>query len=239
MANFAELDENNTVLRVISIQDKYEHRGEDYCYNLLGGRWKQTSYNNNIRKRYAGVGYTYDETHDAFIPPKPFNSWIFDEVNLNWKSPVEKPTGYFTDTYEWIEESQEWFSIRKYVYDTYASDYEYSHIQYAVENCNLTDLEKVNIFSTENYTIKFERIKNYVTSHVIFKNWSSEILKLWQYDYIENGLKKANCDLFAFYGADTQEALDKHKKFMQLSTDFTFIEQKNTWNIYKREKYTE
>lgn len=239
MANFAELDQNNVVIRVISIKDKYENNGEEYCSNLFGGRWKQTSFNHSIRKRYAGVGYTYDETYDAFIPPKPFNSWIFDEINLNWKSPVEKPNDYFSGFYEWIEESQEWFSIKKYVYDTYASDSEYSDIQHAVESFNLTDFDKIDILSTENYTVKFERIKNYLTSHVVFKNWSSEILKLWQYDYIENVLKKANCDLFAFYGSNSQKVLDKHKKFMELSTDYAYLETKNMWNIYKREKYKE
>ena len=81
MANFAELDENNNVIRVVSINDKYESRGEEYCNSLFGGIWKQTSYNtiNGVhllggtpfRGNYAGVGYTYDESLDAFIPPKP------------------------------------------------------------------------------------------------------------------------------------------------------------------------
>jgi hypothetical protein len=239
MANFAELDENNVVLRVVSIQDKYENSGESYCSSLFGGKWKQTSYNGNIRKRYAGVGYTYDETLDAFIPPKPFDSWVLDESIFDWVSPIEKPVNYFSNTYEWREELQDWFSIRKYVYDTYASDYEYSHIQHAVENFNLTDFDKISILSTENYTVKFERIKNFITSHVVYKNWSTDVFRIWKYDYIENVLKKARCDLFAFYGSKSQENLDRHKKFMEMSTDYIFIECKNMWNIYKRDKYIE
>lgn len=69
MAHFAELDDNNIVLRVLVIADEYEADGENYCANLFGGRWKQTSYNNNIRGRYAGIGYFYDSENDVFVAP--------------------------------------------------------------------------------------------------------------------------------------------------------------------------
>ncbi len=73
MAHFAQIDENNIVLQVLVIPDFQEHRGQEYLANdlNLGGIWKQTSYNNRIRKNYAGIGFTYDEIRDAFIPPKP------------------------------------------------------------------------------------------------------------------------------------------------------------------------
>ncbi len=91
MAHFAELDQNNIVLRVIVVNNEdiidsngieQEQKGIDFCVNLLGGIWKQTSYNGTIRKNYAGVGYEYDKDLDAFIPPKPFASWLLDKNNV-------------------------------------------------------------------------------------------------------------------------------------------------------------
>lgn len=69
MAHFAELDDNNIVIRVLVIADEYEADGENYCANLFGGRWKQTSYNNSIRGQYAGIGYSYDSENDVFVAP--------------------------------------------------------------------------------------------------------------------------------------------------------------------------
>lgn len=86
MAYFAEIDQNNIVVRVLSVHDSEEHRGEEFLRDdlALGGRWLQTSYNNRIRKNYAGIGYTYDENRDAFIPPKPEGDWILDEETCRW-----------------------------------------------------------------------------------------------------------------------------------------------------------
>ena len=71
MAHFAELDENNIVLRVIVVPNDHEQDGETWCNSLLGGRWKQTSYNGNMRGVFAGIGYTYDAELDEFVPPFP------------------------------------------------------------------------------------------------------------------------------------------------------------------------
>jgi hypothetical protein len=73
MAHFAEIDSDGVVLRVLVVSNEQEHRGQDFLANELGlgGTWIQTSYNSNIRKNYAGIGYTYDATRDAFITPKP------------------------------------------------------------------------------------------------------------------------------------------------------------------------
>jgi len=71
MAHFAELDDDNKVLRVIVVPDEREHEGETWCNSLLGGRWKQTSYNGNMRGMFAGIGYTYDSDLDEFVPPTP------------------------------------------------------------------------------------------------------------------------------------------------------------------------
>ena len=106
MAHFAELDNNNIVKRVIVVSNDNEADGENYCKNLLGGDWKQTSYNNNIRKNYAGIGFTYDSSRDAFIPPQRYPSWVLDETTCQWKAPVDLPDE--TNFYIWNEDNLKW-----------------------------------------------------------------------------------------------------------------------------------
>jgi hypothetical protein len=110
MAHFAELDENNIVVRVVVVPDEQEHRGQDYLATDvgLGGTWVQTSYNARIRKNYAGVGHLFDEARDAFISPKPFESWLLDESTCQWSPPVARPTD--GKTYIWNEETLSWDS---------------------------------------------------------------------------------------------------------------------------------
>ena len=86
MAHFAEIDENGTVLRVLVVGDDQEHRGQDFLANDLGlgGTWLQTSYNNKIRKRFAGIGYKYDAELDAFIAPKCHKEAVFNKDNADW-----------------------------------------------------------------------------------------------------------------------------------------------------------
>ena len=114
MAHFVRL-ENGVVVQgiVVSNQDTADEHGvekEDigiaFCSNLLGGTWKQTSYNARIRKNYAGIGYTYDETLDAFVPPKPFASWLLDTDKAQWKAPVDYPTE--EGIYTWNESTLTW-----------------------------------------------------------------------------------------------------------------------------------
>ena len=98
MAHFAKLDENNVVTQVIVVDNKDitdPHTGQEdeilgiaFCKKLLGGNWKQTSYNNNMRKRYAGIGYSYNAALDAFVPPQPFASWTLDNDTADWVSPL-------------------------------------------------------------------------------------------------------------------------------------------------------
>jgi hypothetical protein len=92
MANFAHINENNIVTEVIVIPNEYEIEGQNYINNVLGlpGTWLQTSYNNNIRYNFAGLGFSYDPVNDAFIAPKPYNSWILN-ANFDWESPVPYP----------------------------------------------------------------------------------------------------------------------------------------------------
>jgi hypothetical protein len=117
MAHFAQL-ENNIVTKVIVVANQdildengqeSEQKGIDFCSNLLGGTWKQTSYNGNIRKNYAGVGYTYDEGRDAFIAPKPFASWLLNETTAQWKAPVDMPTD--DKKYTWNEATTSWVEV--------------------------------------------------------------------------------------------------------------------------------
>jgi hypothetical protein len=109
MAHFAEIDDNNVVVRVLVVDNSLEHRGADFLANDLGlgGKWIQTSYNNKIRKQFAAVGFSYDKTNDVFILPKPFGSWILDK-NFDWQAPIKQPVedGKYFD---WDEEKGEWF----------------------------------------------------------------------------------------------------------------------------------
>jgi hypothetical protein len=106
MAHFAEIDENNIVSRVLVTNNDFPNEGYNWLIENLGGTWIKTSYNANIRKNFAGIGYTYDEGRDAFIPPKPYQSWLLNEDTCQW----EAPTAYPTDgkLYTWDEDSQEW-----------------------------------------------------------------------------------------------------------------------------------
>lgn len=109
MSHFAELDENNVVLRVVVGDNNKPNEGLDWIEQRLGGRWVQTSYNGNIRVRFAGVGFTYDEQLDAFIPPKPFESWLLDEQIADWVAPIPMPND--GKNYQWDEDSQSWLEI--------------------------------------------------------------------------------------------------------------------------------
>ena len=117
MAHFAKINDNNIVTEVIVVNNnelldngvESESKGIAFCQSLFGGNWKQTSYNGNIRKNFAGIGYTYDATRDAFIAPKPFNSWTLDEATCRWQAPTSKPTdGKF---YYWSEDDLSWREI--------------------------------------------------------------------------------------------------------------------------------
>jgi hypothetical protein len=108
MAHFAEIDSRNIVSRVIVVADEYESNGAEWCNNLLGGTWVQTSYNNRIRKQYAGIGYTYDSVNDVFIAPQPFPSWTLDE-NFDWQPPTPKPVD--GKDYFWFEPNQQWIEV--------------------------------------------------------------------------------------------------------------------------------
>lgn len=108
MAHWAELNQDNVVLRV-TVGDNNDPNGDEgykWLIDNLGGTWIQTSYNATIRKNFASVGYVYLEKLDAFMPPKPFNSWILDEQTYTWVSPTEKPVALSM----WSEKSVDWIT---------------------------------------------------------------------------------------------------------------------------------
>jgi len=120
MAHFAELDANNVVLRVIVVSNKdtsdangveKEHIGAAFCERLFGGTWKQTSYNGNIRKNYAGIGYTYRADIDAFVAPQPYQSWTLNE-QAQWQPPIPMPADASPEKpYRWDEATTAWVEV--------------------------------------------------------------------------------------------------------------------------------
>jgi hypothetical protein len=125
MAHFAQLDDNNVVLQVVVVDNndtkdangvEKENIGIAHLEKILGGTWKQTSYNSSFRKNFAGIGCTYDAERDAFIGPKPFNSWVLDEDTCVWGPPTPMPSdagelqpneyyGWDEDTVSWIKKT--------------------------------------------------------------------------------------------------------------------------------------
>lgn len=120
MAHFAQLDEANIVLTVIVVTNTTidnlpfpdsESVGITFCQSLYGKDtiWKQTSYNANFRKNYAGIGFTYDAALDAFIPPQPFPSWVLNIQICQWEAPVPYPND--GKDYYWDETTRTWVEV--------------------------------------------------------------------------------------------------------------------------------
>ena len=118
MAHFAQINENNVVTQVVVVANKNtsdshgvekEEIGAVFLERLLGGTWKQTSYNGNFRKNYAGIGYTFDADLDAFVPPKPFASWTLNNDTAQWEAPMAMPDD--GGLYEWNEDTTSWDAI--------------------------------------------------------------------------------------------------------------------------------
>lgn len=115
MAHFAELDENNVVKQVIVVHNnellddegqENEAKGVEFCSTLFGHtNWVQTSYNDSVRKQFAGVGFTYDDVNDIFVAPQPYPSWSLDD-NSDWQPPTPMPED--DNMYSWNEDTQSW-----------------------------------------------------------------------------------------------------------------------------------
>ena len=120
MAHFVRLDENSIVEQGLVVHNnelidngiESEAKGIAFCQSLFPGTtWIQTSYNGNIRKNYAGIGYIYDGTRDAFIPPKPYPSWLLDETTCLWEAPVPMPAPEDGERYRWDEATTSWVLV--------------------------------------------------------------------------------------------------------------------------------
>ena len=119
MAHFAKLNEHNIVQDVHCVHNnellengvESEEKGVNFLITWSGGHtyWKQTSYNGNFRKNYAGVGYTYDNLRNAFISPKPHASWIMNEDTCQWTAPTTMPTD--GKQYQWDEPTLAWIEV--------------------------------------------------------------------------------------------------------------------------------
>ena len=118
MAHFAKLGTGNIVQKVIVVSNDIaitEQAGSDFINKLYNTRdvWKQTSYNNNIRKNFAGIGFQYDQIRDAFISPKPFKSWLLNENTCRWEAPIPSPSSYRNEQdklvqFRWNENILNW-----------------------------------------------------------------------------------------------------------------------------------
>ena len=121
MAHFAQLDDNNVVIQVIVVGNdqlldengqEQEALGVAFCQQLFGGNWKQTSYNNRFRVRYSGIGFSYNPDLDAFVPPKPYPSWVLNTGTASWDAPEPKPSGELLGRkYTWNEANLRWDDI--------------------------------------------------------------------------------------------------------------------------------
>lgn len=109
MAHWAELDDDNVVLRVTVGNNDETDEGYGWLVENLGGHWVKTSYNGNIRVRFAGIGYTYDEQRDAFIAPKPFPSWLLNDLTTEWEAPMPYPDD--GRIYRWDESAFAWEEV--------------------------------------------------------------------------------------------------------------------------------
>ena len=106
MAHWAEIDENNIVIRVTVGDNNDPDEGYQWLIDTFGGRWIQTSYNRNFRKNFAGPSFSYNEQLDAFIPPKQFESWLLNKETCLWEAPVPMPQD--GKIYHWNEETLTW-----------------------------------------------------------------------------------------------------------------------------------
>jgi hypothetical protein len=115
MAHYAFLDKNNVVTEVITGKDETEliegKTPEQWYGEFRGQKCLRTSYNGNIRKNFAGIGFTYDEAFDAFVPPKPYPSWKLDYTTFNWEPPIPFPTAIDGYIWRWSETNQEYISV--------------------------------------------------------------------------------------------------------------------------------
>lgn len=171
MAHFAQLDDNNIVIQVMVVANEHEANGEQWCNEFAGGRWKQTSYNNNIRKNYAGMGYTYDEHRDAFIPPQPYPSWTLNEDTCRWDPPVPRP---LAGNYVWVENTQQWMLPAKRFYGDYGSNQPADPIANAINVYGLEPFINKTVYQDDDFSLVLMLVNNIIITSIDIRNKNAE-----------------------------------------------------------------
>ena len=221
MAHFAQLDNNNRVLQVIVVSDEHESYGEEWCANHSGGRWKQTSYNGKIRKNYAGKGYTYDESRDAFIPPQPFSSWTLNEETCRWQAPVATPNdGY---NYRWSESLSRWIPTNRWLFENYGLAPDASLIAPTVAKYALEDKKLVRVIDKPEYVLQLEKANNILFVHVSVPEWTAEVKKMYLTD-IDALHREIGTEIYAYYGLGNAELEDKTLQLVKFAELFGFYQ---------------
>ena len=167
MAHFAQLDDNNVVLQVIVVSDEHEATGEQWCHDFAGGRWKQTSYNSRIRKNYAGPGFTYDESRDAFIPPKAYPSWTLNEETCQWQAPNPKPD---LGNYVWVESEQQWILPLMLFYGNYGADHSPEPVANVVSVYALEPFVPKIVYQDADFSCALTLVNNIVIASIGIQN---------------------------------------------------------------------
>lgn len=224
MAHFAQLDDNNVVLQVIVVSDEHESNGEQWCHAFAGGRWKQTSYNSRIRKNFAGIGFTYDEQRDAFIPQKPFSSWVLNEDTCQWQSPNPKPNTEYQ--YRWSELLGQWVTTNKWLFENYGLTQDVSLIAPTVEKYGLANKKIVPIITKSEYVLQLEKANNILFVHVQVPEWTAEIKTMYQSD-IDALHREIGTEIYAYYGLGNVELEDKTLQLIKFAELFGFYQYEN------------
>jgi len=166
MAHYAELDDNNVVVRVVVMSDDLQD-GEKECAHLYGGRWKQTSYNGNFRARYASPGMLYNTQHDAFVYPQPYPSWTLDQA-CEWIAPIPKPEG----KHRWVESLLRWIPICTPTTSLTIEDEPLP--QSFVQRYGLVESTIVPIRSDSVFALGLEMTNNRIFCHGVVHEWQAE-----------------------------------------------------------------
>jgi hypothetical protein len=224
MAHFAQLDDNNVVLQVIVVADEHEANGEQWCHDFAGGRWKQTSRTARIRKNYAGIGYTYDEQRDAFIPPKPFPSWTLVEETCRWQAPIPQPDdGY---KHKWLEALGRWIPVNRWLFENYGLTQDASLIAAAVEKYGLEDRKMVAFIEKPEYLVQLEKANNILFIHVRIPLWTAEIKTALQAAFYPLH-EEIGCPLYAYQSVSNEELQGETTQLVNFAKLFGFVEFEN------------
>jgi hypothetical protein len=224
MAHFAQLDDNNVVLQVIVVSDEHEPNGEQWCHDFAGGRWKQTSYNARIRKNFAGIGFTYDEQRDAFIPLKQFPSWILDEETCQWVAPNPKPSTEYQ--YRWSELLGQWVTTNRWLFENYGLTQDASLIAPTVEKYGLENRKMVQVINKPEYVLQLEKANNILFVHAQVPEWTAEIKTMYQSD-IDALHKEIGTEIYAYHGLGNVELEDKALQLIKFAELFGFYQHEN------------